>query len=69
MNIIDNCRYLIEAGADVNQKDGVSIRIPYTAMCECMFCLSTILYHMCMQSFDHIMLIHILSYYVIVCII
>ena len=29
MNIIDNCRYLIEAGADVNQKDGVSIRIPY----------------------------------------
>ena len=65
-NYIDVIRYLIEAGADVNQKDGVSIRIPYTAMCECMFCLSIILYHMWIQSFDHIMLIHILSYYVIV---
>ena len=65
-NESDVIRYLIKAGADVNQKDCVSIRIPYTAMCECMFCLSTILYHMCMQSFDHIMLIHILSYYVIV---
>ena len=42
----DVIRYLIEAGADVNQKDAVSIRIPYTAMCECMFSLPIILYHM-----------------------
>ena len=45
-NESDVIRYLIEAGADVNQKDGVSIRIPYTAMCENIFCLSIILYHM-----------------------
>ena len=52
-NESDVIRYLIEAGADVNQKDGVSIRIPYTAMCECMFCLSIIQSYCITCEYNH----------------
>ena len=59
-------RCLLDAGADSKVRTKVSKRVAmYTYVLS--FNYTIILYHMWAQSFDHIMLIRIVLYYVIVC--